>query len=175
MNADALIQELAVQIYEAPLSDVRDETEYPNLCNPLHLVVLLIDCDTEIVMNGILGFLENMTGRHFPKTTEALKMIGAPKCSAVFQSIQDCMTRHSVSWERLRGDFEGTEEFQITSFREMHGECLESFVAEIDELTQSFSLFNAHYSPEDAYGALCVYLDGRLGDLRQEIDKRKTG
>ena len=173
MNADALIQELTVQIYQTPLSGVRDETDYPNLSNPLHLAVLLIDCDTEIEINGMLGFLENMNGRFLPKATEALRLIGAPKCAAIFESIQDCMTNYGVSWERLRGDFDGTTEFQITSFREMHGERFDSFATEVDELIRQFSLFNTHYCPEDAYGAFCNYLGSRMGELRQEIDKRR--
>jgi hypothetical protein len=43
---------------------VRDEADYPDLDNPLHFAMLAIACDTEIAMNGMLGFLENMTGRH---------------------------------------------------------------------------------------------------------------
>jgi hypothetical protein len=174
MNADALLQELAVEIYQPLLSDLRDEADYPNLSNPLHVAVLLIDCDTEISMNGMLGFLENSTGRYLPETTEALKVIGAQKAAAVFQAIQACMVKHGVSWERLRSNFEGTTEFQVTSFRKLHGERLDSFATEVVGLVGHFSLFNTHYSPEDAYGALCEYLDGRLDELRQEIDKRRA-
>jgi hypothetical protein len=173
MNADDLIQELAVQIYQAPLSSVRFENDYPDLGNPLHLAVLLIDCDTEIEVNGMLGFLENMTGRYLPKTIEALTIIDARTTAAILQSVQACMAKYGVSWERLRADFEGASEFQVTSFREMHGEELDSFVTEVGELAQGFSIFNPRYSAEDAYGALCRHLDARLGELRQEIDKRR--
>jgi hypothetical protein len=174
MNADSFIQELAVQIYEEPLSGIRSETDYPNLSNPLHLAVLLIDCDTEIEINGMLGFLENMTGPYLPETTEALRLIGATKCASLFSSIQACMRKHGVSWEQLRSDFDGVTEFQITSFRELHGDRLSPFVKEVDELTHSFSLFNANYSLEDAYSSLREYLDSRLNEFRQEIDKRRV-
>ena len=173
MTADSLVQELALQIYEPPLSGVRTETDYPNLKNPLHLIVLLIDCNTEIEINGILGFLENMTGRYLPEINEALQLIGAAKCAAIISSIQTCMAKYGVSWEGLRGDFDDTAEFQITSFSKMHGDQLSPFTTEIDELTHQFSLFDTHYSPEDAYRALCSYLDGRLDELRQEIDMRR--
>ena len=63
MTADEIIQELGGKIYARPLSLVRDEPSYPDLANPLHLIILLVDCDTEVMMNGMLGFLENMTGR----------------------------------------------------------------------------------------------------------------
>jgi hypothetical protein len=173
MSADSLIQELAAQIYRAPLASVRDESPYPNLNNPLHLVVLLIDCDTEIEMNGMLGFLENMTGRFLRQTSEALRLIGAPQCAAIFNAIHALMAKYGVSWERLRADFKGSTEFQITSFRETHGESLDSFAGEVGKLAQGFSLFDTQCSPEDAYAALCGYLETRLAELRQEIDKRK--
>ena len=40
MNADQLIQELAVKVYQDPLAKARDEADFPNLTNPLHLVML---------------------------------------------------------------------------------------------------------------------------------------
>lgn len=172
MNADSIIQELSTEIYEYPLSKVRDEISYPDLTNPLHLIILLIDCDTEIDMNGMLGFLENPTGRHLGRTAAALKLIGAPKSAALLESIESCMTRHAVTWDRLRGDFAGTVEYQITSFRELHGGALDAFAGEVGSLAGHFSLFNTRYSLENSYAALCGYLDGRVRELRCEIEKR---
>jgi len=116
MNADDLIQELGGLIYQEPLSRIRYEKDYPNLANPLHITVLLMDCDIEIDMNGMLGFIENETGRHLHKTIDALELIGATKCSAVFRSVENCMAKHQITWERLQRDYEGVKEFQITSF-----------------------------------------------------------
>ncbi len=174
MNAASILNELGGDIYQPPLSEVRCERDYPDLANPLHLTVLLIDCDTEVVINGMLGFLENLTGRNIQQTKEALQLIGATKHAALLDLVQDCMTKHGVTWERLRGDFEGTAEYQITSFHQLHGEELEVFGQEVCSLTRSFSLFNEHNSTEDVHGGLCRYLDDRLTGLRQEIDKRKT-
>src|SRR6267143_7091204 len=111
MTANDLIQEVGGKIYERPLSMVRDETGFPDLANPLHVVVLLVDCDTEVMMNGLLGFLENMTGRHLGTTIEALKTIGVRGVADQLGAVRDCMTRHGVTWQRLRGDFEGSREY----------------------------------------------------------------
>jgi hypothetical protein len=174
MIIDDMIQDLAVKIYEDPLAKIRKEAEYPNLENPLHIVVLLIDCDTEIDMNGILGFLENSTGRYLRETIQALTKIGAPKCAAVFESVKKCMEKHNVTWERLREDFEGTVEYEITSFQRLHGSALDSFTKEVLELTGNFSLFNSLYSPEDAYSAFINYLEGKSKNLKREIEKRNA-
>lgn len=173
MDADKIIQELAIEIYQKPLSLIRDEPEFPDLDNPLHLVVLLVDCDTEISMNGLLGFLENLTGQHLGKTIEALGVIGATRSAELFRSVELSMTKHGVTWARLRGDFEGLTECQITSFCELHGASLDSFSREICQLEAGFSLFNSHSSLEDAYGALCGYTQARVERLQNEIQKRK--
>ena len=174
MKADDLIQDLAGDIYQGPLSGVRDEPDYPDLSNPLHVVVLLIDCDFEININGMLGFLENMTGQHLAKTTEALEMIGTPKCAALFHLVQETMDRHGVTWQQLRRDFEGAKEFQITSFHELHGEVLDKFANEVCELGRGFCLLNKLYSPEDVYGALCTYLEDKVERLSDEVKKRRA-
>jgi hypothetical protein len=171
MTADQLVWKLAVKVYEDPLVKVRSEPDYPNLGNPLHLVTLLIDADTEITMNSILGFLENMTGDHLSSTIEALDVIGAPKCAAVFRAVEECMKRHSVTWNRLRGDLADSEEFQVSSFRKPH-QGLELFAKEVCELVRGFELFNTLYCPEDAFGAICGYLESRLPQLNDEIERR---
>lgn len=173
MTADAMIQDLADHIYQGPLSEVRHERDYPNLDNPLHLVILLIDCDTEIAMNGVLGFQENLTGQHLAKTTEALARVGAPKAAAIFAFIQAIMQKHGVTWQSLRGDFEGVEVFQISSFKELHGQGIDRFTDEVDTLTSGFSLVNTD-SSENVYGALCAYLEDKTQQLSAEVEKRKA-
>ncbi len=173
MTADDVIQDLTGKIYIHPLSTARSEPDFPNLANPLHLVILLIDCDTEILMNGMLGFLENMTGRHLASTIEALKRIGALAAARDLQGIQDCMARHGVTWERLRGDLQGTREYDITSFHKLHGAQLAPFASEVTKLAHGFSPFRPQRN-ENPYAALCTYLDGRLTELRDEIAKREA-
>jgi hypothetical protein len=173
MDAKGAIEDLALTIYEEPLSQIRDEPEFPNLDNPLHMIVLLLDCDTEVAMNGVLGFLENLTGRHLGKTIEALERIGAPKSAELLRAVQSCMDKHGVTWARLRGDFEVTDEYQITSFRELHGESLSSFSTEVCQIAGSFQLFNNRSALEDAYGGLCRYTQNRFNLFQMELHKRK--
>lgn len=173
MTTDETIQYLGTKIYSGPLSAVRDEPDYPDLENPLHLIVLLIDCDTEVLMQGMIGFLENSTGAHLGATIQALRLISAHKVAESLEKVQQCMRRHDVTWERLRGDFEGMTEFQITSFHELHGETLDAFVQEVCDTARGFELFN-HESGEPVYDLLCTHLDPRIGRLREVIQKREA-
>jgi hypothetical protein len=73
---------------------------------------------------------------------------------------------------RLRQGFEGAHEFQITSFLEIHGDEMQDFAEEVDAVT--FEPFNRLDSPEDAYGALCIYLDAQLSELIGQIKLRRA-
>jgi hypothetical protein len=169
-GADARIQQLAGSIYELPLSQVRDLPNYPDLASPLHLVVLLLDADTEIAMQGVLGFLENSTGRHLSATRQALGLIGAVRSADLFAAIESCMRRHRVTWESLRRDFSGTQEFEVTSFSACHPN-LEGFADEVGEMTAGLELFNKHGSTEETYSLLCAYVEPRLAQLDAELAK----
>ncbi|MCB9399070.1 MAG: DUF4375 domain-containing protein [Acidobacteria bacterium] len=154
-----------IRVFEEPFLSVRDEDGYPNLKNPLHLVVLLIDCDTESSMNGILGFLENSTGQHLRKTIEALDLIGATRSADVLRGLWELMESHSITWERLRRDFENHEMHELTSFSTLHGGEVDDFT---DEVQRRFAGFNLFFSPndlEDDYSLLKRYLEPRFDQL----------
>lgn len=168
MTADVTLQELATRIYESPLSAIRRRSDFPDLRSPLDIAVLLIDCDTEIAMNGILGFLENSTGQHLESTASALTLIGAPQAAARLTAVRDLMRRHGVTWQNLREDFEKMSEYQVTSFRELHGR--QEFARDVCEAAGTSTLFESSLS-EDVYGRLCDYLDSRIGFLASEIEK----
>jgi len=170
MSADLLLQDLAVRIYEPPLSGVRDRDDYPDLRSPLDVAVLLIDCDTELAMNSVLGFLENSTGMHLDATIDALIAIGASLAAARLTAVRDVMRRHGVTWRMLRQDFERVSEFQITTFSDMHGR--DAFAREVCEVAGAATLFES--SPdEDVYRILCDYLDQRFELLTSEIERKK--
>lgn len=170
MNADTVLQDLATAIYELPLSAVRERPDYPALSSPLDIAILLIDCDTELAMNGILGFLENRTGAHLEATVGALLSIGAARAAAKLTAIQEIMRQYEVTWEKLRGDFAGTREFQISSFSTLHEQ--ESFATAVSE-ADPVPIFQRQ-KEEDVYQLLCDYLDARLDELNAEIAKGRA-
>jgi hypothetical protein len=165
-GADARIQQLAASIYKPPLSEVRDRPHYPDLENPLHVIILLVDADTEITMQGMLGFLENATGRHLGATREALRRIGAHRSAELLAMVEACMARCSITWERLRANSEGVKEFKVTSFSASHPGL--EFADELQELAAGFELFSTSGALEDVYALLCEYVGPNLAQLDQE-------
>lgn len=124
--------------------------------------ILIIDLDTEVAMNGMLGFLENSTGLYLPDTIAALETISAPKATGTLQAIQRIMSDHRVTVERLRNDFQGAHLFQITTFLELHGEELAPMAEQIGREAQKLDM----YDPAEAVFAL---LQAYLEDHRDEF------
>lgn len=172
MNADDLIQEFAIEVLKEPLNKVTDEPDYPNLGNPLHLYILLLDCDGQTISNGMLGFIENCSGGYLQKTIDALQQIGANKSAEVFQNVKKCMIKYNVTWERLRRDFEGSEMYEISSFELDHGKELNDFSEEINQLSDDFYLFRVDDAPDGAYPQLVNYLEDKVDIFLNEVKKR---
>jgi hypothetical protein len=163
MNTEDLLQELSVLMYRDPLVKVQREPDYPRLANPLHLAILLLDCDTEIAMSGMSGFVSGANGRHLAQATEALRMIGSTEWVPIFEAIQGSMSRHGVSWAQFQGD-PGCLAVP---------EKIDAFKKELGELGPDFSLFNTEPDTEDTYGALCHYVEERMAEFGKELHRRK--
>src|SRR5262245_21592101 len=89
LTQEGLVDELAIRIYEPPLAPLRERIDV--LPAALQILFLIIDFDTEVAMQGMLGFLENSTGKYLPQTIEALGRIGAQRSADVLKRIQKIM------------------------------------------------------------------------------------
>jgi hypothetical protein len=101
MSTDEILDGLAIQIYEQSLSKLREDLR--SVPEVFRIPVLIIDFDTEVCMNGILGFLENSTGFYLADTIAAMETIGARGTGTTLRTIQRIMAEHGVTHERLRG------------------------------------------------------------------------
>lgn len=79
-DAVSFLRELSVAVYEPPFSAARERLR--ELPAALRTVVLVVDFDTEVSMEGMLGFLENSPGRYLPETITAFETIGPRRCCA---------------------------------------------------------------------------------------------
>src|SRR6202040_4397495 len=98
-----LIDALSIRIYEPPLCTARDRLQ--EIAEPLRVPILVLDFDTEVCMQGMLGFLENSTGLFFAETIDAFEKIGASETVSVLRAIEKTLERHGVTPAQLRADF----------------------------------------------------------------------
>jgi hypothetical protein len=75
MDASDVLDVLSVRIYEPPLANIRDDDRLSDTSNPLSVIMLLIDYETECSMNGITGYLGNCSGQRLPEAVDVLRKI----------------------------------------------------------------------------------------------------
>ncbi|CEP46542.1 Uncharacterised protein [[Clostridium] sordellii] len=92
LRAEDVIESMA-EIYNIPI-DREDLVKYPQFIQD---IIFIIDYDTELSMNGILGFLKNSTNKYLPQTITALKNIGADTDVEVLKKISSFDTYKNIN------------------------------------------------------------------------------
>jgi hypothetical protein len=161
-----LVERLSIRIYEPPLSAARDQLK--DVGDALRVSILILDFDTEVSINGILGFLENSTGLYLSQTIDAFERIGARETSTILRAVEATMQRHGITPERLRGDFDGTAAFEITSFAKLHGD-LGSFPKDVDFDADRLYLHARAGEGEPVWKLLEEYVEANRKELLTEV------
>jgi hypothetical protein len=171
LSAAKLVEALSIHIYEPPLSTARDQLR--EVAEPLRVPILVLDFDTELCMNGMLGFLENSTGLYLSETIEAFDKIGATETAAVLRAIEKTLERHGVTPSGLREDFESTQQYEITSFQQLHGD-LGTMTDEIEEDARRLYLYGESDLAEPIWSLLEAFVERHRTACLAEI-ARITG
>jgi hypothetical protein len=167
MSGQELLDKLG-NPYEEQYCAVRNLPSWPDPSSPLHVALLLADFDTELCMNGMLGFLENSTGAYLDQTIEALRMVGAEQSATTLNQIREAMHRYGVSHERLRSGFNNTAEFQISSFSQLHP-GIDEFSREAGRLAESLPLDDT--SQQSVFPLLEAYLEHHSAQFLVELQQ----
>jgi hypothetical protein len=165
MPVAEMLASLALRIYNPALRELRDDLR--SLPAVLSIPILIIDLDTEVLINGILGFLENSTGLYLAETIEALETISAHNAAGALRTIQQIMTDYGVTVERLRRDFDGAQLYEITSFLEMHRDQLSPMAEQIEHEARKLNLYNP---AEPVFGLLETHLQGRREEFMAALE-----
>ena len=153
-SASELIDEFSVRIYDSTFSDVRDDLS--KVPEALRNVVLFVDFDTEVIMGGILTFLENSSGAYLSETIEMFETIGATDNARCLANIRNIMQSFGVTHERLRQDFDAFEEYEITTFEKTDGTEIVPFAEAIQIAARALYLYDG--SEENPYELLEQYV-----------------
>ena len=161
-----VIDSLAVKLYEPPLSGLRERIQ--SLPESVRTLILIIDFDTEVAMNGITGFLENSTGRYLDETILAFDRIRAAPTANLLRRIRQTMIEHGFTPARMREDLGKREPYEIASFAEVHGRQATAMVAAISGIADELYVGNPH-SEERVFELLCDYLEPRRTELMEAL------
>lgn len=122
MDISDFLDELSVSIYSPLLTDFRLDGRISDTTNPLAVVMLLIDYETECSMGGITGFLGNSAGSQLPETIRAIRAIGSDEHADTLESIRSKAIAAGMTYNAMQADCAGLEPFAVTSFKKLHGD-----------------------------------------------------
>lgn len=150
MDASQILTELSVKIYSAPLSDLRTTGEIRNLSNPLCVIMLIIDLETEYSMNGIVNFLGNSTGVFAQETVQALRIIGCHDGADKLAAILEAAERAGMTHDAIQQDLATLEPYAVSSFSKVHGNKWDSATRKMHSLADTID-FRAAYELAEQY------------------------
>ncbi len=146
-----IIEHLRIKVYSPEMFGRYEQEVFQTFPEPLQTILLIIDFDTEVAMNGILGFLENSTGLYLDETIEAFARIGALQTSTILAEVKTILKNHQTSAQNLRDEVNQMPLYSITSFLEMHGEHSKGMTDEIGKVTANLYVDSNSASAEPVY------------------------
>ncbi|MFT9367350.1 DMP19 family protein [Paenibacillus polymyxa] len=156
-SAADLVEHIGSVIYGEEAGSIRDMIyEVPE---SVRTIILLIDFDTELTMNGILGFLENSTGKYLNETISALKLIKAEKDLSILEEIKELI--EDINFNRQIK----IEPYQVTTFEERH-DLNERILERIKELADGLYVYSID---RDIFDYLTGYLSDNWIVLLKEL------
>jgi hypothetical protein len=169
LSAEELVQALSVGLYEPPLNRLRETlASQPEV---LRVLTLVLDFDTEVSMSGILGYLENSTGRWLSETIEAFALIGARETADILRRVQAAMNRHGTTPATLRSDVDAGTLHGVVSFGELHGLKSEDMSREVTEIAGDLYVGDPD-AQEEPWQLLYAYVEPRRLELLDALGLR---
>lgn len=129
-----LLQAFSIQIYEPPLSLIREADGFPDLNDPVTGLMLVVDFETEVSMSGITDFIGNSTGRYAPQTIQALEFIGCPTQASQLREILHMATSAGMTHEAVQRDLEHMQAYEVVTFSQVHGSKWQAVTSAIEDV-----------------------------------------
>lgn len=131
-TAEDIVNEVCRNLYEAQGQEAMEHLhELPEL---LQDIILLIELDTELSINGIIGFLENRTGRYLDETIDCLRRIGALEDYEALSAIKGQLQKIGIDTEGMRSSVNALQQNAITNAASLHEHDLCDIVETAEQL-----------------------------------------
>lgn len=165
MSGEEIVGSIAMDMYRAEFASIRERvTELPAV---LRDIMLIIDLDTELSMNGMTGFLENASGQYMDKTIEALVRIGDNADAAILQKVGQLLSDQGVTVGQLREHVERLSEHDITTSLQTHGPQIHEVLQQVEREAYSLSFQTDN---EESFDLLYQYADEHKAQLKQQLE-----
>ncbi|MFD0616566.1 DUF4375 domain-containing protein [Paenibacillus sp. GCM10027629] len=166
MSSEELIGHIALNIYKNEFIEIRDQLDF--IPEVLKNIILLIDFDTELNMNGIIGFLENSSGLYLNETIDVLRKTSCFRDMNIMVTINNMLLENAITIEELRIHVNSQVLYQISNSTEKHGEKFTDVLMEIENKAGELYLYR---NEENIFDNLIYYVETNKGALLEEIIK----
>ncbi|WP_068774281.1 hypothetical protein [Paenibacillus sp. FJAT-26967] len=166
-SGEDIVEHIAIRLYD---SDCRKLGHYFNEI-PLVLkdIVLVIDMDTEMNMNGILGFLENSTGLYLNETIEALDRMEAFRDANCLRNIRAILLAYGIHLHHAgRAGTNPRALYEVSSRDKHQGTLLKDAVGAIEAEASRMYLYSEH---ENLFDHVFLYAEKNKSVLYEEVDR----
>lgn len=165
-SAEEILDLVVTRIYDKDNLHITETETFYKLPEIIRDIILLINFDTEVTMQGILGFLENSTGLYFKDTIQSFEKVKAKDDYKILCKIDSVIEKYNVSTTDLRKSVSNQELYGISNFAELHGTDSEEMVEEIIFLADE--LYVSH-EERNVFDHLIEYIDQKRDLLIKEL------
>jgi signal transduction histidine kinase len=139
----------------------------PELPQVLRDTILIIDLDTELSMNGMTGFLENVSGQYLGETIAAMERIDNDADAVILKKIEQMLSASGVTHGQLQDNVNGLSEDDITTSLQTHGEQIYEVLQQIELEAGNLSMQSDN---EESFDLLYQYVDANKDRLKQDME-----
>ncbi|MCJ8010748.1 DMP19 family protein [Paenibacillus sp. KQZ6P-2] len=164
--ASEIVENICARIYQEETYLLRDKEVLDSIPQVIRDCVLLIDLDTEINMNGIIGYLENSTGKFMDETIEVLERIGAVSDAITLNNIKKSLAEYGLKTSNLHANVQNLKEYQISNNSQTHGNIDSELLKRIEQLATNLYIYNQE---ENIFDDLYDYIEANKQHLINEL------
>lgn len=165
-SGEEIVEEIASNLYEGENYLIFQEEYFYKIPELIRDIILLINFDTELAMEGILGFLENSNGAFLNDTVETLKKIQAEQDYNILNKIRRILVENNISTSHLRANINNQELYTLQDFRETHGSTYDVLAERISEIAEKFYITT---NDRNIFDNLIMYVDKNKSLLIKEL------
>ncbi|TCM91006.1 uncharacterized protein DUF4375 [Paenibacillus sp. BK033] len=165
-SASELIEHVCSNRYKKENCSKEDKQGFKQLPRVLQDIILLIDLDTELNINGVLGFIENSSGRYLDETIDVLGRIRAVNDANALKEIKDILREYDAGAHKLNDDIQHLQQYEVRSYAQTHPILDDEFYDRIQRAEEKLYI-NANQ--ENVFDHLMRYIEANKKELMDEI------
>ncbi len=174
MTAEGMVEAISENLYTEANRALLKPDHLHQLPQLVQDIILVIELDTELSINGMWGFLHNSAGLLLEDMIDTLYRIGALEDYAILNAISGVLSRYERSPQQLRDRAQASSLYEVsslTSVDEAHMKTrMETIAREIQELAQNLYVYD---SERNIFDDLIAYVDVHKDSLVEFITQHE--